>query len=526
MNPAVQAILTRLSRIFPVLLCIGVIGAHLVMIDLKGISTDEGIRLGIINGGRSFVTPAPLPLPGYDEVLATLRPYAYQPAYYLLQNTLMRLTGRQDLLLFRLVNVFFLGVCLLGLLVLSRTWTPASRVFLVGLFAGNAYLIMHVLQIREYIAAVAFYIWSTWLVLRLDHRHLAREWTDIGWFLLYGLLLTFGFYLQTWTVFPAVAQGLFLVLRCRPQLVRFLAHLGLSYILVVTLTWFYLQANTQKINVGLWSSGQFNLFDQLLHGLQLVLSGHLANEHRFAGLLTCCWLALLLAGSWLFWRHRRQLPPGFVTETWRQSQLMLASISVPLAFQIAYYYKVEPLSVWPRYFIVHYFFACWLLALAFRTLLVARLLPNVRRPTVVATSGIGLLLAISAAYQVQSYCRDPYFDTGLTEASNWRTNARALRTHLRPNDVVFAHDFVARSTLTATLPLPSPVLLLPELEQVGLNGAPRLVYLESSWVKAQRPELQQRMAARGYPHMEILPVLANNGTEPVRDWCILAFSPR
>ena len=44
---------------------------------------------------------------------------------------------------------------------------------------------------------------------------------------------------------------------------------------------------------------------------------------------------------------------------------MLLCISVSLAFQIGYFYKVENLSVWPRYFIIHYFFLTWLLALAF-----------------------------------------------------------------------------------------------------------------------------------------------------------------
>lgn len=515
---------SRLLPLLPLALCVAAIFAHLAMINLKGISTDEGIRLGIINGGHSYTPTPAAPWPGYPEVLHTLSPYAYQPAYYLLQNTLMRLAGRQDLLFFRLINVAFLAVCLSGLLVLTRAWTPGPRAFLIGLFGFNAYLIMHVLQIREYIVGVAFYIWSTWLVLQLDRRELAREWPDIGWFLGYGLLLTLGFYVQTWTVFPAIAQGAFLVLRRRPQLVRFFAHLGLSYMIVFTLTWPYLRANTQKINVGLWSPGHVSLADQVSNGFHLVLSGHLAHAHWFTSLLPIAWLSLLAAAGVMLWRQRTALRPEFVAEAARQGWLMIACIAVPLAFQIAYFYKVEPLSVWPRYFVIHYFFLTWLIAQAFRTLVEARSLPQWRLQLTGVLAGACVLLAASVGYQIRSYWQDPYFDTGTSAVSNWNNLSAAVRRLVQPDDVIFTYDFVTRSTLTATHPLPNRVLQLSDLDTAVLEPATRLIYLESSALRTGRADLEQRMAARGYGHLADLSVPAGDGSGPVSDWRILTFS--
>ena len=97
---------------------------------------------------------------------------------------------------------------------------------------------------------------------------------------------------------------------------------------------------------------------------------------------------------------------------------------------------------------------------------------------------------------------------------------------LRPDDVVFAHDFVTRSTLTATRPLSNLTLMLPELETTPLAGTPRLVYLESSYVLSQRAELARRMAARGYPELREWLIPAGDGRGSLTEWRILTFSRR
>ena len=510
----------RLLRLLPLLLGLVAIAICLAMIDLKGISTDEGFRLGIVNGGHAFSTPQPALGPTFAEVIRTVEPHAYQPGYYLLLNSLMRGFGRQDLRFFRLINIGFLAACLAGLLSLSRDWAVWPRTFLVGLFAFNAYLFMHVLQIREYVVAVALYIWGTQLVLHLDRRVLAREWSDLGCFTGYGLLLSLGFYVQTWTVFPAIAQGGFLVLRRRPQLMRFLAHLSLSYLVVLALVWPYLRSHPQKVNVGLWERAKVTLLGQLENGFNLVLSGHEIGHDRFTALLPLAWLALIVAAVWLLRRQRESLPMRLAEESMRQGWLMLLSIAVPLVFQIAYFYKVEPLSVWPRYFVIHYFFLTWSIALSFR-LLHSRSGSLACRLILVAGS---LILAASAAYQVRSYRLDPYADTSTSSVSNWRVITRALQLLVRPDDIVVTSDFVIRSTLTASLPLPNRTLMLPELETAGLGSSPRLIYIESSQLKPERDKLRQRLAACGYPAMHEWPIPAGDGSGPLTDWSLLAFS--
>lgn len=525
MNSSPSSASSRILQYLPALLCLLALVAIVRMIDLKGISTDEGIRLGIVNGGRAFVPGPTQPPPTYGQVLATISPYAYQPAFYLVLNSLMRTFERHDLNFFRSVNVVALALCLFGLLHLTAKWAAWPRTFLIALFAFNAYLIMHVLQIREYPAALAFYIWSTSLTLALDQRTLGDEWRDLGWFITYGLLLCAGFYLQTWVVFPAIGQGAFLVLRRRPQFWRFNAHLAVCYLLVFSLTWPYLQSHGQKINVGLWEREHVTLSGQLYQGFSLVLSGHVPRHSLLTTLLPFTWLGLLGAGIALVIRARRTLPSAFVSECSRQAWLMALCIGLPLAFQIAYFYKVEPLSVWPRYFIVHYFFLTFLVALAFRAIHTARAtLASPRGATTVLVAATALV-AGSSVVQVRSYWRDPYFDTSTSGAANWPTIATALNRMARPDDVIFTHDFIVRSTLTATHPLPHRTPILPELETYDLNGVTRLIYLEGSFDQAERPELLRRMAARGYPVVQEWPIPAGDNTGPLSDWRILTFSP-
>lgn len=509
----------RLFRLLPVLIVLATLAVHLDMMDLKGISTDEGMRLAIISGNRAR-QPAPVQTWGtWNDVLTIIAPSAYQPAYYLLLNTLMRASERQDLSFFRLINIGFLAVALLGLLVLSRSWDPWPRSFLVGLFAANAYLFMHVLQIREYIAGVALYIWGTWLVLQLDRRTLAREWCDVAWFGAYGALLTFGFYLQTWTVFPALAQGIFLLLRRRPQFWRFHAHLALSYVIAFSLTWPYLRANQQKVNVGLWAPEQVTLPGQLFNGFHLVLSGHLPGRPVYASLLPFAWLLLLGIAIGLFIRRRHALRPAFADECSRQAWLMSLCIAIPLAFQIGYFYKVEPLSVWPRYFVIHYFFLTFLIGLGFRLLYELRTDAG-RRPALPGIlAAATVLLAVSAIFQVRSYRRDPYLDTGLTPATEWRNGTALLTRVLSPDDVVVASDYIARATLTFTQPLANPILTIPELEATRLHDVRRVLVLELMGFTGTHEQLTAPLGAFGFgPPREI--ATASGQSAP---WRVYAF---
>ena len=272
-------------RLILLLGCLLIIAIYALLMDLKGISTDEGFRLWIINGGAALVHGEPAADASWARVLEANRPYAYQPLYFLIQNSLMRVLPAGGLNFFRSVNLVFLGLCLLGLLALSREWRLVPRLFLLGVFSFNAFLFMHVLQIREYIAGVAFYIWSTWVVLELNQREPGRLQTDAVWFVAYGVLLTIGFYLQSWVVFPAIGQLLFLLLRRRARWWRFLALLALACTIVLCATVPYLVTHQLKMNVGLWASESESVQSHLSSGFHLVLTGHVAGHARFTEFL-------------------------------------------------------------------------------------------------------------------------------------------------------------------------------------------------------------------------------------------------
>lgn len=521
------------ARVVLSLVCVAVIATYVMLIDLKGISTDEGIRLAIINGGRPFSLSTPASPPTWAMVLETGNPYAYQPLYYLMQNTLMRVADTHNVLFFRLVNIFFLWVALRGLITLSHDWRLVPRLFLIGLFSFNAYLFMHVLQIREYIVAVAFYVWSTWLVLRLDTRMLARNWADVGWFAAYGVLLTAGFYLQTWVVFPAIGQFLFLVFRRRTALLRFLAHLTLSYFIVLSATWPYLESHRQRADVGRWGAEGTRLWPQLSDGFHLVLSGHMPGRSGFTDFLFWFWPAFIVGtAALLFSRKFEGLATVEPRVFKRQALLMTLCIGVTLAFQIGYFIKVENLSVWPRYFVIHYFFLTWLIALGFKYLDDLRCAGTgatwIRWSLTAAVGAIAAVAVVSGIFQTRSYYQDPTLDTGISRTSNWRTLCTALAPLIKADDIVIAHDFVIRSTLSFTRPIPNPFIVLPELEATVTRSQSvnRLVYLESISVLAQRPDLAARMSALGFTRMEEIRIPADDGKNVLSDWRVLAFSRR
>jgi len=501
--------------------CLLILATYGTMINLKDISTDEGMRLAIVNGGAGYVPGVPSPAPTWGQVLQANRECAYQPLYFLLLNTLMRVTGSHDLLLFRSVNLVFLALALLGLLALSRAWALVPRLFLLGLFSFNAFLFMHVLQIREYTAGLAFYIWSTWLVLRLDARRLGRPWADAAWFAGYGILLTLGFYLQSWVVFPAIAQGCFLLARRPGDRLRFYAHLALSYLIVLAATVPYLLGNPQKAAVGRWATTALDLGPQLSVGFHLVLAGHLPGQYDFSDLLFWVWLAGIALGATL------ALGPGMFKvvgdDERRAGRLALLCSGAALVFQIGYALQVENLSLWPRYFIIHYFFLILLVALGFNWLWILR--RDGERPRVVLNVVASLLVAVaasSAVFQTRSYHGDPYLDTGFSAVSNWQGWTRDLARVLRPDDVMLTHDYIIRATLTAQLPMTNRQVLLSELEDIDLHEAPRVVYLESYYSRVHRGELG--MLAQGFPHFEEIPMYSVDGRAPVSDWQILVFT--
>ncbi len=508
--------------------CFLVIATYVVLCDLKGVNTDEGIRLNIMNAGRPFLLNTPPAGPDWSKVLATGQPFAYQPLYFLIQHTVMCVARTQNDVILKLVNIGFLWLSLQGLLALSRDWRLPPRLFLVGVFSFNAYLFMHVLQIREYILGVAFYIWSTWLVLRLLERSLSRVWADIAWFAAYGFLLVFGFYVQTWIVFVALAQGLFLAVWRRADRWRFYAHLTLSYLIVLTTTIPFLRANGQRVDVGRWGQEGSALLPQLSDGFHLVISGHQPGHSAFASFLFWFWLAVIgVGGALLFNRKAAANAPETCAALRREGPLMLLSMAFPLAFQIGYFYRLDNLSVWPRYFVIHYFFLFWLLASAVRYLdELGRAATVSLRTRRLSQAAVGTVLAVmlaSAAYQTRSYYRYPFLDSGMNHQFNWRTVAAEVARVIRPDDVMLVHEFLNRSALTFTRQMPNRVLMLTELDGSDLRSVQRVVYLEPAPYLTSRDALATRLAGLGFGKMQPLRIHNTDGRDFMAGWQLLIF---
>ena len=512
--------------------CMIAIIACVLMMNLRSIHTDEGMRLGIINGNQGYSLNEPTIQATWADVIKANTSSAYQPLYFLLQNTLMRVAQTHDIAFVRFTNIFFLWVCLQGLISLSRNWPLVPRVFGLVLFSFNAYLISHVLHIREYPMALAFYVWSTWLVLKLDQRPLDRTRTDLALFAFYGVLMVAGFYTQSWVVFPCIGQGLYLWVRNRRRWRRFYAHLLVSYAIVCFATIPYLLANPQKVDNGRWGSLGTELWPQLSTGFHLVLSGNLPQPYPFSTPLLWSWITVIGLGLWLLFRRNQKVNEAVESDrsrTIRQhGALMVACILVSLSFQLHYFFRVDNLSLWPRYFVVHYFFLNWLVVLA-----VLRIHHETthatghtlwRRGWQTVMGAIGAIVLSSAVYQVISYYRNPYLDTGMSAQSNWNTWAREQSLHIRPGDIVLSHDYISRATLTFTQPLTNPVILPHELPEFDSSQAERVVYLESSYAKHEHEQLVAYAAAAGFTRLETFPVHTTDGTQTIDLWVVLVFS--
>ena len=143
------------------------------------------------------------------------------------------------------------------------------------------------------------------------------------------------------------------------------------------------------------------------------------------------------------------------------------------------------------------------------------------------TAGIAVIAAVALAsgvFQTISYYKNPLLDTGLSRESNWFTTTSELARIIEPNDLLVTYDFICRTNLTFTRPIPNRVILLPEIETTDLKSVPRVVYLESISVLSQRGDLVARMSAVGFKTMREFRIHAADGNSLVTDWRFLAFT--
>ena len=508
--------------------CLVVVATYLICCDLKSISTDEGIRLWIINGGQPFDLSEPQRIGTWSDVLQTLSPYAYQPLYFLIQNTIARVAESNNVFLFRVFNIFLLWLSLRGLLQLSKGWAALPRFFLVGLFSFNAYLFMHVLQIREYTAGVCFYVWSTQLVLQLASRPSFCRPHDKLEYAAYGLLLTIGFYTQSWIVFPAIGQFLYLAAKRWRDGWSIVRRVAITYSIVFACCAPYLLNHPSKIDVGRWGAESSNPWPLLSDGIHLVVSGHLSQTGGLATVLSWLWPGLIVVAVLFALSQRRtQRTAQEATPLIHQAALMCCCIGVTVVFQLGYFYGRENLSLWPRYFVVHYFFFTYLVSIAFKHLddysqdrSTNRFLRSASMAIKVAAF---IFMLVSSAYQTRSFYLNPYLDTGLSRTYSWRTLGAAIGENARAGDAVLFSDHVVRATMTYAYPLRPPAFLLSDLGSAPLDQFQSIVYIEQAALRPSREAVLAQAMSRGFCLFQEVPIMESGGNAVLTDWRIIVF---
>jgi hypothetical protein len=240
---------------------------------------------------------------------------------------------------------------------------------------------------------------------------------------------------------------------------------------------------------------------------------------------------VLAAGATLYATSTwRTAAPESRHEAGRQGRLMLIALGVTVTFQIGYFLKVDTLSVWPRYFALHYFFLLWLVALAFRAMLDTARSPalpaTTRRRWRLAASAAFAVMLVSAFLQVRSYRHNPYLDTGLSPDSNWRVISGGLARLTQPGDTILMQDFLQAWTLTFTRPTSLPVLYPSNLNAESLAKARRLVYLEYEGNMPARAGIAESLNALGFGPARAEPLPAGDTAAAVPYWHVVIFPRR
>lgn len=140
-----------------------------------------------------------------------------------------------------------------------------------------------------------------------------------------------------------------------------------------------------------------------------------------------------------------------------------------------------------------------------------------------AAGAVFAVMVASGVFQVRSYRQNPYFDSGLSPAGNWRALSAGLVRLLRPGDVVLTQDFLHAWTLTFTRSLPNQVLPLKNLTPGPYARVDRLVYLESDSSLSARSEIVARLASLGFGAVQVAELRTADAAESIPDWHVLIF---
>ncbi len=491
-----------LARSATVLALWAVAIAYLLCIDLKGIWTDEGNRYALFAGGQTWQEFNRSGSFGpFSGVLDAVGPTSYQPLFYLVDNAVIRVARSYSVVLLRAINVVWLLVAALGLLRLFRSYPPWTRLFGVLVLTLNGYMLMQVMQIREYPMYVALAIWSSCLFFEVLEAPgpppLRRFWPRL---VAHGVLLALLFYCHVYCVFVLAAQAVLLLTR-RENRLAFLRAAAVSYgtaaaLVLPWLVWVYLRF-PGKVDPGIWDHRPPTLSllgESMLGGFRDLLTYGAWGGHplvQAAGVLVLVGIPV----AWLAARRRGE-PVD------RRAAYALLTLALYACFQIAYFFLREPLSVWPRYFVAHYLGYVVLATCAFSVLeRSARAAAGAPWRAIVA--GVFLLVAVGGVAQVDLYRKDPFMDTGMTEQCNWRVIGRAMAGHVRPDDTIAYYYPLQAWTIGVESPSYPLAVSYGDILGTTPPRLPSLWLLDTSVMPDYLRQTLDRLDALGYRQAEV-----------------------
>ena len=470
---------------------------YVLSIDLKGVWTDEGNRYMLMAGGQTWEQYNHSGSFGsFPQVITAVRTMSlYVPLFYLIDNAVIRLAQSHSDLLLRLVNVLWLLLGLQGLLRFFRNYSESTRFFAMAVFALNGYMLMHVMQIREYPMYLALLIWSSCFLFELLELASDVPWrrrvpTLVG----YGVLMGLFFYSQPYSVFALAAQVLIVLTWNRNRLASF-RRMALSYAIAAAITapWIvvFLVRYHGTINPGVYDRRASTLA-LLLQSLKWGFSALLIYGSWDGHPLMQVFLVLLVAGVPAIWilAARSGEPPD------RRAIYALLTSVLFFVFQIAFSLN-QPLSLWSRYFVSYYFGYVVLATCAFSSLRNYAEKQRRRRWIVLSTAAL-LFVCIVGLEQIRLYREDPYMDTGMTAACNWRVTSRAMLRYVRPDETIAYYHPLLAWTISIDYPLFPNELSYSDIDSGRFARVPALWVMDHGYVPDETKQTLDHLHSFGY----------------------------
>ena len=421
----------------PVLAMLTIALLYLLMIDLKGIWTDEGFRFGMMNGGRLFLPPNSGFAASFAEVLSALKGANHQPLYFLLMNFLSKIAHSHNIILFRMINIVFILCSQFIILRITKDWRAPSKIYLLTVFAVNGYMFMHVLQVREYPLGILFLLCVMKLTLMIVDYDERESPPKFRWlYVLYGTTVGLAAINQFWIVPTLGGCVIFIMLYARRKLaVLFgLCISGIAFIVMLSPVYFLTDLSNKVLVghgnprfVGHWDPRMTyeHLFSTLTSALGYFATGSVGTRWYVSLIPELTLSAALLVAVWV--AISRMVLTSAVRElrtTGKLASLCLCILIILFGFQWGYFFLIDGLASWSRYYFQQFCVLSILVSCALSFANVRLDSPPVCKlgltSLAVFRSSLIISAIITSINSVISYRNNPYTDTILSKYCEWQ----------------------------------------------------------------------------------------------------------